>query len=97
MAIEFPPTGEVPWGEWMATGWRLRVRVQPGARRSEVVGLHGEELRAKVAAPAVDGRANDELVRLLAGWAGVARRHVRVVRGLRSRSKVVEIETSGGG
>lgn len=97
MPVPFPPPEEVPWGEPMATGWRLRVRVQPGARRSEVVGPHGEELKVRIAAPAVDGRANDELVRFLAGWVGVASRHVRVVRGLRSRRKVVEIEASGPG
>jgi uncharacterized protein (TIGR00251 family) len=97
VAVEFPPADEVAWGHPVAGGWRVRLRVQPGARRSEVVGPHGEELKVRVAAPAVDGRANEELVRVVAAWAGVARRRVHVVRGHRSRRKVVDIELPPGG
>ncbi len=69
------------------------MRVQPGARRSEIVGELGDELKVRLAAPPVDGRANAELVRFVTELAGVPRRNVRLVRGHSSRSKVVEVRT----
>lgn len=49
-----------------ATPDGLRLRVQPRASRTEVVGLRGDEIRVRIAAPPVDGAANDMLVRFLA-------------------------------
>ena len=65
--------------------------MQPGAKRSEVAGLHGERLKIRIAAPALDGRANDALVAFLAGELGVARGRVAVARGERSRDKLVAV------
>lgn len=73
-------------------GVRFAVRAQPRASRSEVVGVHGDALRVRLAAPPVDGEANDELVRCLARWLGVPRRAVNLVAGATGRNKVVEIE-----
>lgn len=70
----------------------LAFRVQPGAPRSEVVGMYGDALKIRLAAPPVDGRANDELVRFLADAFGVPRANVTLLRGASSRSKVVRIE-----
>jgi len=67
------------------------VHVQPGAKRSEVAGLHGDRLKVRIAAPALDGRANDALERHLADALGVPRSAVRVVKGERSRDKVVAV------
>ena len=72
-------------------GVRFAVRVQPRASRSEVAGLHGDALKARVTAPAVEGAANDALVDLLAATYGVSRRAITIVSGASSRSKVVEI------
>jgi len=71
---------------------RLTLHVQPRARRTEVAGLHGDAIRVRLAAPPVDGAANDELVRFLAERFGVARRAVRIVAGATARRKVVEID-----
>jgi uncharacterized protein len=71
---------------------RISVTVSPGARRSEVVGRHGEGWRARVAAPPERGRANEALCELLAEALDVPRRSVRVVVGDTARSKVIEIE-----
>lgn len=71
---------------------RFAVRAQPRASRSEVVGEHGGALRVRLAAPPVEGEANDELVRCLAKWLGVPRRAVRLVAGETGRNKVVEVE-----
>ena len=71
---------------------RLRIRAQPRASRTEVVGEHGGALKVRVAAPPVDGAANDELVRFIAKRVGVAQSSVRVVSGDAGRSKVVDID-----
>jgi uncharacterized protein (TIGR00251 family) len=71
---------------------QLTIHVQPRARRTEVAGLHGDAIRVRLAAPPVDGAANDELVRYLASRLGVARRAVRIVGGATARRKVVEID-----
>ncbi|MCB0967473.1 MAG: DUF167 domain-containing protein [Ilumatobacter sp.] len=71
---------------------RLTVRVQPGARRSGFTGWFGDHPRLAVAAPPVDGAANDECVRVLATTFGVRRRDVRLVVGAASRTKHFEID-----
>jgi hypothetical protein len=71
---------------------RLTVKVHPRARRSAVAGRIGDAWKLSLAAPPVDGKANEECVRFLAELAGVPRSRVRIVMGLTSRLKVVEIE-----
>ena len=71
---------------------RLTVKVHPRARRSALAGRIGDAWKLSLAAPPVDGKANDECVRFLAEFAGVPRSRVRIVMGLTSRLKVVEIE-----
>jgi len=73
-------------------GVRFSVRVQPRASRSEVCGVHGDALKVRLAAPPVDGAANDALVALLADELAIARRAIRIVAGGSSRSKTVEVE-----
>jgi uncharacterized protein (TIGR00251 family) len=70
----------------------IAVRAQPGARRSEIVGIRDGVLVARVSAPALQGRANQALCRLIARSLGVRRSQVSVVRGERSRDKLVRIE-----
>jgi uncharacterized protein (TIGR00251 family) len=65
----------------------LHVHVQPGAGRSAVVGRHGGALKIRVAAPPVEGRANEEAAALLAGALEVAGNDVELVGGARSRLK----------
>ena len=69
----------------------LELHVQPGAKRSEFAGKHGERLKVRLAAPAVDNKANDALVEFLAEHYGVPRRNVTIVSGVRSRQKRVVI------
>jgi uncharacterized protein (TIGR00251 family) len=71
---------------------RLTVKVHPRAKRSAVTGRLGDAWKVALAAPPVDGKANDECVRFLAELARVPRARVRIVSGLTSRLKVVEIE-----
>lgn len=70
----------------------LLLHVQPGAARSGWAGRHGPSaLKLRLAAPAVEGRANAACVAFLAKAAGVPRSAVRIVRGERARDKRVEI------
>lgn len=79
------------WCRRDADGWLLAIRVQPNASVSKVAGEHGDELKVRLAAPPVDGKANAELVRFLARAVGVPRAAVAVVRGQSARSKTVPI------
>jgi uncharacterized protein (TIGR00251 family) len=72
-------------------GVRFAVRVHPRASRSAVDGVHDGALRVRLAAPPVDGAANEELVRLLATVLGVSRKDVGIARGATSRSKLVDV------
>lgn len=74
-----------------ATGVRLTLHVQPRAARTEIVGLHGDALKLRLAAPPVDGAANDALIRFLAERLGVSRSALTLVSGATSRRKVVEV------
>ena len=73
----------------------LAVRLQPRAKREEVVGERGGAVVVRVTAPPVDGRANAALCALIAERAGVAKGSVSVVRGHSSRDKVVRVEGVG--
>ena len=70
----------------------LDLHVQPGAKRSEFAGQHGERIKIRLAAPAVDNKANAALIEFLAEHYGVPRRNVRITAGLKSRQKRVVIE-----
>lgn len=70
---------------------RLRVRVQPRASRTEIVGEHDGALRIRVAAPPVDGAANDALVKFLAKRLGVAQSALTVASGGTGRTKLIAI------
>ncbi len=72
-------------------GVSFAVRVQPGAKREGVAGAYGDAVKIALQAPAVDGRANEALIRYLAELLQVPRMSVEIVAGLSSRSKVVRV------
>jgi uncharacterized protein (TIGR00251 family) len=71
---------------------KIAVRTQPNARRDELLGLREGVLLVRVSAPPLDGRANRALCRVLAKHVGVAPSKVTILRGERSRDKLVQIE-----
>ena len=71
---------------------RVRLRVSPGARRTELVGRHGEGWKVRVAAPPEAGRANDAVLDLLARELSLPRRSLSIVSGQAAREKVVQME-----
>lgn len=70
-------------------GALLAVRVVPGARKSGLAGVTGTRLRVRLQAPPVEGKANRELERFLAGILGLKKNQVRLVAGERSREKTL--------
>lgn len=70
---------------------KLHVRVSPGAKRTAVVGRHGDGWKVRVAAPPENGRANDALVQLLADTLSVPQSSIRLVSGQGARDKIVEL------
>jgi len=70
----------------------LSLKAIPNAPRNEVVGWLGDALKVKVHAPALEGRANEELCEFLADALGLPRRAVTVLRGDKSRQKLVRLE-----
>ena len=71
---------------------RIQVHLTPRASRDEIAGWQGDVLRVRVAAPPVESKANDALVRLLAKALGLPKSRVGIVAGARSREKTVGID-----
>ncbi len=69
----------------------LTLHVQPGAKRSEIVGLHGDALKIKLVSPPIEGRANDALLKFIADLFAVPLRKVELKQGGQSRHKVVAV------
>jgi uncharacterized protein (TIGR00251 family) len=72
----------------------LTLHIQPGAKRTDVAGLHGEALKIRLAAPPIEGRANDALLKFIAESFGVPVRQVELKQGGQSRHKVVAVTGS---
>ena len=70
----------------------LRIHLTPRSARDEVLSLEGDVLRVRVTAPPVEGRANEALLRLLSDALGVPKSSLDIVRGQRSREKLVAVE-----
>lgn len=84
------------WVAPCAEGVVVRLHIQPKASRSEIVGEHGEgesvRLKIRIAAPPVDGEANEELVRFLKKLTKLPASRIQIVRGESSRSKDVLLQ-----
>ncbi len=69
----------------------LTLHIQPGAKKSECAGLHGDALKIRLAAPPVDGKANAALLEFIADRLGLSKASVRLKSGQTSRRKVLEV------
>jgi uncharacterized protein (TIGR00251 family) len=74
---------------------RVTVKVHPRAKRTAITGRLGEAYKLDLAAPPVEGKANEECERFFAAVAGVARSRVRILSGLTNRNKLVDVEGIG--
>lgn len=82
------------WWTQQTNSIRLTLHIQPGAKKTEIAGEHGDALKIRLAAPPVDGKANQALLSYLAERFGVPQRQVTLKQGETSRRKVVEISGS---
>lgn len=83
--------------EWMEVGdgyLVLRLRVQPGAKKSRVVGPHAAQLKVAVAAPPVDGKANATLLAWLAKELGLKQSDLEILSGQSGRDKRIKVTGS---
>ncbi len=72
----------------------FNVRVIPRSSKSEIVGEHDGDLKVKLSSPPVDGRANKELIKILAKELKVAKSDIEIIGGETSKSKRIQIRTS---
>lgn len=73
----------------------LTLHIQPNARLSAVAGLHGDALKIRIHAPAVDDKANAELIDFLHQWFKLPIKHIKIKQGARGRRKIVELDDAG--
>lgn len=69
--------------------WIVQVHAQPGGRRGEVLGPHGDALKVRIAAPPIEGRANQALLHWLAQQFGANARDLELLTGASGRAKRV--------
>jgi len=87
-------TGDGPaWLKQRPGGFALELHVQPGARRTAIVGEHGGRLKVAVNAPPLDGRANEGVLQLVSERLGVPRRAVTLEAGASGRDKRVGVRS----
>ncbi len=82
------------WYQRSGDAITLVLHIQPGAKQTCVAGLHGEALKIRLAAPPIEGRANEALLRFIADRFGVPLRSVELKQGGQSRHKVVKVTGS---
>ncbi|MCK9990267.1 MAG: DUF167 family protein [Rugosibacter sp.] len=79
------------WLQADAEGVKLRLHIQPGAKKTAVAGFHGDALKIRLHAQPVDGQANATLIAFLAQRLGVAKAAVTILSGASSRAKRVQV------
>jgi uncharacterized protein (TIGR00251 family) len=81
----------MPFARWDNSDLILELHIQPGARRTEVAGLHGDALKLRLAARPVEGAANEALLDFLSNAFAVSRRDLALLSGAQSRKKRVRV------
>ena len=83
------------WYQLSRDGASIHIHAQPGAKRTEVAGLHGDCIKLRLASPPMDGKANECLIEFLARRLGVKRSQLSITRGMSSRRKTVHVAAVG--
>lgn len=80
-----------PWYSWDKDKLILRLYLQPGAKKNEVSGLFNDRLKIKVKAPPVAGKANREIIDMLANEFDTRKSHITIANGKLNRNKTIDI------
>ena len=70
---------------------KVKIKVEPRSSRSGIVGPYGDALKVKLTAPPVEGKANDELIEVLAKGFGIAKKDIEIASGQSSKNKIVKL------
>lgn len=81
----------MPWLAKEVGAVVLTLHIQPGARKTEIVGVHGGALKVRLAAPPVDGKANLALIDFLAEQLGIRKSAITLISGETSRAKRLRV------
>ena len=73
-------------------GTTLTIHAQPGAKKSEIVGLHGEALKVRITARPIEGEANEALILFFSKIFGISKSKILLKQGGQSRHKVIELQ-----
>ena len=79
----------------MPGGIRLAVQITPNAKKTEVIGVLDDALKLKLQAQPIEGKANEALVKFLAGALSVSRSAVAITHGQTSKRKLIEVTAPG--
>lgn len=80
-----------PWYSWREDTLILRLYLQPGAKKNEVHGLFNSRLRIKIKAPPVAGKANKEIISMLAEEFNTRKSNINIISGRLNRNKTIDI------
>ena len=81
------------WYTWRNNSLILRLHLQPGARKNEITGLLNNRLRIKIKAPPVGGKANREIIDMLADEFKTRKSHINITSGKLNRNKTIDIHS----
>lgn len=72
----------------------LKIYLQPKCSKNEIVGPYRDGIKVKVTSPPIEGKANEELIRFLSKQLGIPTSNIEIVKGFRSREKVLKISST---
>ncbi|MCB1667026.1 MAG: DUF167 family protein [Porticoccaceae bacterium] len=78
--------------QWRDENLILRCQIQPRASRNEIIGVHHQYLKIAITSAPVDGKANQQLIKLCSKWFGVSRQNITITHGETGRRKTLLIE-----
>lgn len=81
------------WYHWQENTLFLSIQLQPRASCDEIVGPHGEHLKIRITAPALENRANSYLIKFLAKQFAVSQNQIVIEKGEHSRIKLISIKS----
>ncbi len=74
-----------------SSGILLHVHLQPNAKNNRMIGLHGKRLKIAIQAPAIDGKANEALIKFMAEQLKISKNQIQIKSGDKSRQKTLVI------